>query len=106
VIVTGRGDSTVRVWDAETGEPRAVVTGHTGGVRTVAVGQVSARTVIVTGGGGTVRVWDAKTGKPQATLAHLGGILAVTVGQLDYRTLMVVGADSRIAVVELLRLPG
>ena len=36
-LATGGYDGTVRIWDAATGQERATLTGHAGGVRAVAV---------------------------------------------------------------------
>ncbi|MGH3896888.1 MAG: NACHT domain-containing protein [Pseudonocardiaceae bacterium] len=45
--------------------PHRTVTGHTGGVWSVAFGQVEGRAVVVSGSADrTVRVWDAATGTP------------------------------------------
>ena len=63
-IVTGGDDKTVRVWDADTGQPIGEpLTGHTDAVCSVAFSPDGRR--IVTGSGDeTVRVWDADTGHP------------------------------------------
>src|SRR5574342_410006 len=52
VIISGGGDATVRIWDAETGPPVGdPLTGHTGRVWAVAIGRVGDRDVIISGGG-------------------------------------------------------
>ena len=72
VIVSGRWDKTVRVWDAATGQPRGgPLTGHTDLVFGVAIGRVGGRDVIVSGSSdNTVRVWDAATGQPRGEPLH------------------------------------
>ena len=61
--------STVRVWDAVTGDPAgAPLTGHEGSVNAVAIGRAGDRDIIVSGSAdSTVRVWDAVTGDPAGT---------------------------------------
>ena len=57
----------MRIWDAATGQQRAVLTGHTGAVNAVAIAPDG--TWLATGGDdGTVRIWDAATGQQRAVL--------------------------------------
>ena len=61
-LATGSEDGTVRIWDAATGQERAILTGHTGWVTAVAVAPDGSW--LATGGeDGTVRIWDAATGQ-------------------------------------------
>src|SRR5207249_219444 len=54
-------DSTVRVWDAQTGRELLCIEGHPGRVDSVTFG--SAGEHILSGGKGGLRVWDAQTGR-------------------------------------------
>lgn len=86
-----QGDGSVRIWDATTGEPVHQLSGHTGGVRSVAYSPDG--THIATGSsGGSVRIWDPHTGTPvTATVFVLpGGEVAV----FDAATHALTGATS------------
>ena len=63
-MVSGGDDNTVRIWDAETGEPVGEpLQGHEDWVRSVAFSPDGTR--IVSGGDdNAVRIWDAETGEP------------------------------------------
>ena len=64
--------------------------------RSVAVGRVDGRDVIVTGSDdGTVRVWDAATGTPIGAplTGHTGWVRSVAVGRVDGRDVVVSGGD-------------
>ncbi|MEA3212788.1 MAG: telomerase protein component 1 [Chthoniobacter sp.] len=73
-IISGAGDRTVRIWDADTGAELAVLRGHKGGVLSVSYSPNGR--FIVSGGGDnltgdhdtTVRVWDADSGEQSAVL--------------------------------------
>ena len=65
-IVCGAADSTVRVWDLETGEARTL-TGHTGQVLSVAFSP-DGRYVLSGSLDNTVILWDVATGQAALTL--------------------------------------
>ena len=60
-IVSGSWDSTIRLWDAETGDAIGKLKGHPGFVFSVAFSPDGSR--IVSGSwNSTIRLWDAETG--------------------------------------------
>ena len=72
-----------------------VLTGHTGSVDGLAVGEVDGTPVAVSGGGigdRTVRVWDLTDGEELHTLiGHTGRVSSVVVGELDGTPIAVSG---------------
>ncbi|KAJ3118581.1 hypothetical protein HK098_005900 [Nowakowskiella sp. JEL0407] len=78
-IVSGSGDNTVKIWNANTGKEIRTLTGHTGSVYAVAISNDGDR--IVSGSlDNTVKIWNANTGKEVLTLAgHTGSVTAVAI---------------------------
>lgn len=81
------------------------LTGHLGIVKSVAVGELGARSVAVSGGeDGTVRTWDLMTGTPvgDALSGHQGSVEAVTILELGASTVAVSGGiDGTLRVWDL-----
>ena len=70
-------DSTVRVWDAATGQEALTLKGHTGEVKSVAFSPDGTRLASASDDG-TVKVWDAATGQETLTLkGHTGWVTSV-----------------------------
>ncbi|CAG8721927.1 4815_t:CDS:2 [Gigaspora margarita] len=79
-LITGSYDSTVRVWNLETGEVIRVLTGHTRCVRGL---QFDHAKLITCSMDHTLRVWNYHTGKCITKLeGHTGGVL--TLHFVDY----------------------
>ena len=62
-LVSGGGDSTVRLWNATTGEPIGELIGHEDSVNSVAFSP-DGKTLVSGGGDSTVRLWNTTTGEP------------------------------------------
>jgi WD40 repeat protein len=70
-------DKTVKLWDLEQKQERAVLTGHRGVVRSVAFSG-DGQTLASGSTDGTVKLWDARTGQERATFpAQAGAIYSV-----------------------------
>jgi tRNA A-37 threonylcarbamoyl transferase component Bud32/tetratricopeptide (TPR) repeat protein len=67
-VLTGGADGTARLWDAFTGEVRATLRGHRGGINSVAFSQ-NGRVAMTVGEDGTVRLWDAKSGEARSVIS-------------------------------------
>ncbi len=76
-IVTGSGDSTAKVWDAETGQEFVTLKGHSGGVTSVAY-RLDGRRIVTGSWDKTARVWDGETGQELQTFkGHSAQITSV-----------------------------
>ena len=75
-IASASIDQTLRVWDAQTGEPLLTLMGHTRPVSACAYSP-DGRHIASASGDQTLRVWDAKTGEPYLTrTGHTGAVSA------------------------------
>jgi WD40 repeat protein len=105
VVVTAGVDSTVRVWDLNTGSLRNTFTGHDSWVNAVTCTTVNDHPVAVTGGQDrTMRIWDLAIGSPGATFTgHDLPITAVACTVTDGHPIAVTGAeDQTVRVWDLL----
>ena len=68
-IASGSADDTIQLWDAATGQRRAIFRGHTEGIRGVAFSRDSQR-IIGVSGNGEIKCWNVITG--QELFAHDG----------------------------------
>ena len=99
-LASGSDDSTVRLWDAKTGQHKATLTGHTGTVRSVAFSP-DGDTLASGSIDNTVRLWDAKTGLHKATLTgHTGQVESVAFSP-DGNTLASGSYDGTVLLWEL-----
>ncbi|KAK3807633.1 MAG: hypothetical protein J3Q66DRAFT_374382 [Benniella sp.] len=75
MIVSGSRDSTVRLWDVETGDTLHILIGHSGTVSSVAY---SPRGNMIASAGydKTVRIWDMDTEECRYTLSGHEGVVA------------------------------
>jgi WD40 repeat protein len=87
LLAAGSHDDRVRLWDPRTGEQRADLDAHPGGVNAVCAVTVDGRDLLASGGAdGTVRLWDLRSGTcvvtapahhPVLGLASVAGSLAI-----------------------------
>jgi serine/threonine protein kinase len=71
-IATGSDDTTLRLWDAATGQEKAKPFGHGGAVYAVAFAH-SGKFLVTSSGDGTIRIWDVATGQEQPALPRRNG---------------------------------
>lgn len=97
LLAGGGEDGVVRIWDATTGTPLRMLTGHTGPVRAVAFTGDGRR--LASGGDDTeVRVWDIATGETVQTLTgHIDRIRSLAYSP-DGRQLAGAGDDETVRV--------
>ena len=71
----GRGDSTVMLWDVQTGTARGTFTGPSGGRAAFAVAFSPDGGLVASGGWDdtTVRLWDVRTGAVRDTFTGPSG---------------------------------
>jgi len=72
LVASGSDDSTVRLWDAATGQERAVLSGHGNAVLAVAFAH-SGKFLVAGCGDGSVRLWDVATWSERPGLPHTSG---------------------------------
>ena len=66
-IISGSGDNTIKIWDANTGECLKTLEGHSYGVYSVAYSPDGTK--IISGSHDkTIKIWDANTGECLKTL--------------------------------------
>jgi WD40 repeat protein len=68
-IVGGVNDTTVRVWDAQSGNELAIFRGHASFINSVGVSP-DGRSLVSAGGDEAVRIWDARKGQDFAVLLN------------------------------------
>ncbi|KAK5112731.1 hypothetical protein LTR62_003829 [Meristemomyces frigidus] len=99
VIMSGSYDSTVKVWDVNTGEELRTLRGHTSGVRCL---QFDDKKVMTGSLDCTIKLWNWRTGECTRTFqAHTAGIITlhfsgryVASGSMD-KTVRVWDADTK-----------
>ncbi|KAF2764335.1 WD40 repeat-like protein [Teratosphaeria nubilosa] len=75
VLITGSYDSTVKVWDINTGRELRTLTGHTSGIRCL---QFDDNKLMTGSLDHTLKLWNWKTGECLRTFnAHTGGIISL-----------------------------
>ena len=88
---SGSHDTTVKIWDLESGKCRATLEGHTSKVRSVAITPDGTR-VLSGSQDHTIRIWDASEGKSVACWVASKHFVMSVVPMADGRRIITAGA--------------
>ena len=91
-LVTASQDGTARIWDAEMGARRKILSGHTGAVF-AAVFSEDGRRVVTGSFDGTVRLWDAATGRQIGDPIRIGRPVLALASTRDENEMVVTALE-------------
>lgn len=95
LLASASSDTTVKLWDATTGQELRALAGHTGSVRTVAFSR-AGQLLASAGTDGKIKLWDVAQGSELASLSgHQGRINALAFSP-DGKQLISGGTDQTI----------
>ncbi|MDQ3011577.1 MAG: caspase family protein [Acidobacteriota bacterium] len=94
-VASASSDSTIRIWDAATGNELRVLRGHTGGVRTVAF-NFDGQLLASGGADGKVKLWEVASGRELASLSGHKGRVNIVAFNRDSKLLASGGVDNSI----------
>jgi non-specific serine/threonine protein kinase len=95
LLASGGDDGTVRLWGVESGQPLAILRGHTGVVWGVALSG-DGRLLASGGQDRTVRLWETRSGQLLTTLAGHAGMVRAVVFSGDGRLVASGGDDGTV----------
>ena len=91
-LLSAGADGTARIWDAMSGQARAILRGHTKEVWNAAWSP-DGRSIVTAGDDGTARVWDAAGGQERAVLRGHSEAVVQAHWSPDGRSIVTAGAD-------------
>jgi WD40 repeat protein len=94
-LASAGDDTTVRIWDPNSGLARHIINGHTSTV--VALANADSSWLASAGYDGTVEIWDTSTGKVRCLAAHSDWVMVLAVAP-DGSWLASAGYDGTIRV--------
>ncbi len=98
---SGSNDSTVRIWDLETGACRATLKGHIGGITSVAITPDGKR-ILSAAGDASLRVWDLISDRESAKLkGHKNSVVCSVVVLQDNARALSGGFDGTLRLWDL-----
>ncbi|MFM6250064.1 MAG: WD40 repeat domain-containing protein, partial [Dolichospermum sp.] len=78
-VISGSLDTTIKIWDLETGEEKFTLKGHSSWVNAIAL-TPDGKTVISGSGDNTIKIWDLETGEEKLTFkGHSNSVNAIAV---------------------------
>jgi WD40 repeat protein len=100
LLAGGCSDSTVKLWDAQTGELKKSLTGHSGAVKSIAFSQDGK--ILASGSADkTVRLWNLSTGETKLTLTGHSDLVHCVRFSPDGKTLASGSYDKTIKLWEI-----
>ncbi|MFM7369452.1 MAG: WD40 repeat domain-containing protein, partial [Sphaerospermopsis kisseleviana] len=76
-VISGSGDSTIKIWDVVTGSEKFTFEGHSSWVNAIAV-TPDGKTLISGSYDNTIKIWDLGTGQEEFTLqGHFDWVRAI-----------------------------
>jgi len=99
-IVSGSADTTLKMWNAETGELRFTMEGHRTSVTSCAINALGTR-VISTAEDGTIKIWNAFTGNELLSLEGHPNRVTDCVISSDSNWIVTASADTTLKIWDI-----
>jgi predicted nucleic acid-binding Zn-ribbon protein len=99
-LLSASNDTTIRIWDVDSGECYLSLTGHNDWVRSLEI--IDEKTIISGGDDGTVRAWDIDTGKQTRVITRdIGWVYDIVALSPHY--IMTASKDGKVRILNVER---